>query len=116
MQFKVYENLPAEVVDDLRAAGHEAETVTGQGLRGVDDPSLLAHVQREGRVLLTMDKGIADIRTFPPEQYAGIILLRPQSTGRRYVLRFVRRHLATLLQTELGGHLLIVSEAGIRIR
>lgn len=116
MKFKIDENLPAELLSDFRAAGHEADTVWDEGLSGSPDPPILETVQREGRVLLTMDKGIADVRAYPPEQYSGLILFRPHTTGRKAVTTFVRRHLPMLLQAELKGHLLIVSERGIRIR
>ena len=32
MKFKLDENMPAEIVTDLRAAGHEADSVTEEGL------------------------------------------------------------------------------------
>jgi hypothetical protein len=43
-------------------------------------------------------------------------LLRPQTLGRRAILAFVQRHLAALLQFELKGKLLVVSDVGIRSR
>jgi len=116
MRFKIDENLPGELVADLRAAGHEADTVSDQGLAGAPDSALLARVQSENRALLTMDKGIADVRAYPPDQYAGIILFRPRTTGRMATLAFVRQHLPTLLQASLAGHLFVVSETGIRVR
>ncbi|MBI3468738.1 MAG: DUF5615 family PIN-like protein [Planctomycetes bacterium] len=116
MKFKIDENLPAEIVADLRAAGHEADTVPDQGLAGSVDPVILAAVQREGRVLLTMDIGIGDIRAYPPEQYPGIVLFRLRRSGRGTSLALVRKHLPALLQSELVGHLRVVSEAGIRVR
>lgn len=116
MKFKVDENLPGELLTDLRAAGHEAETVEEEGLVGVPDAFILERVKREGLVLLTMDKGIANVRAYPPEHYSGIILFRPPTSGRGTVLAFVRRHLPALLEADLAGHLLIVSERGIRIR
>lgn len=57
MNFKVDENLPAELVEDLRTAGHVADTVSGQGMAGAADSTLLAHVRSEARAFLTMDKG-----------------------------------------------------------
>ena len=116
MKFKIDENLSAEIVEDLRVAGHEANTLSDQSLTGHSDAVILAKVQSEGRVLFTMDKGIGDIRAFPPDQYAGIVLFRPRVTGRRSTLALIRRHLDALLQTDLKGHLYIVSESGIRIR
>jgi predicted nuclease of predicted toxin-antitoxin system len=116
MRFKIDENLPAEIAGDLRAAGHDADTVPDQGLAGSPDAAILARVQAEGRVILTMDKGIADVRAYPPDQYAGIVLFRPRTTGRSATLALVRQHLPSLLQANLAGHLLVVSETGIRIR
>lgn len=116
MRFKIDENLPGELAGDLRAAGHEADTVSDQGLAGAPDSAILARVQAEGRALLTMDKGIADIRAYPPDQYAGIILFRPKTTGRSATLALVRHYLPTLLLSNLSGHLFVVSETGIRSR
>lgn len=116
MKFKVDENLPTELVRDLRAAGHEAETVLDDGLVGSPDPLILERVKQEGRVLLTMDRGIANVRAYPPEHYPGIVLFRPRTSGRGEVLAFIRRHLPMLLQADVSGHLLVMSERGIRIR
>lgn len=116
MKFKIDENLPSELVGDLRAAGHEAETVLEEGLVGSPDPPILDRVKREGLVLLTMDRGIADVRAYPPEHYPGIVLFRPRTSGRGAVLAFIRRHLPALLQADLPGRLLVMSERGIRIR
>lgn len=116
MKFKVDENLPVELLADLRVAGHQAETLAEEGLAGAPDPTVMERVQSEGRVLLKMDQGIANTRAYPPERYAGIILFRPATAGRGAVLSFVRRHLPTLLQAKLAGHLLVVSGRGIRIR
>ncbi len=77
MKFKIDENLPAETAADLRAAGHDAESVADEGLGGSPDPPILERTKREGRVFFTMDKGVADIRRYPPAEYAGIVLFRP---------------------------------------
>jgi predicted nuclease of predicted toxin-antitoxin system len=116
MRFKVDENLPAELVADLRAAGHDADTVSDQGLTGASDMMIMARVGVEARAMLTMDKGIADVRRYPPDQNAGIVLFRPKTTGRHSTLAFVRQHLPALLQSNLTGRLFVVSETGIRIR
>jgi len=116
MRFKIDENLPGELAADLRQAGHEADTVSDQGMSGAADAEVLSRVQLEQRVFLTLDKGIADIREYPPKKYAGIVLFRPPTAGRNDTLDFVRQHLPTLLQADLTGHLFVVSAAGIRTR
>ena len=116
MKFKIDENLPSEIADDLRAAGHEADTVSDEGLAGSADSVILSRIQCEGRAILTLDKGIADIRVYPPNQFAGIILLRPGTDGRRALLALLRQHLPTLLQFNLAGRLFVVTDKGIRVR
>lgn len=116
MRLKLDENLPIELLADLRAAGHNAETVPEEGLTGSADHLVMQMVQSESAVLLTMDKGIANTQAYPPKRYAGIVLFRPRSSGRGTVLTFIRRHLPAILQSDLSGHLLVVSDRGMRIR
>ena len=41
MKFKLDENLPVELVTDLRGLGHDADTVIDEGLRGAADPAVV---------------------------------------------------------------------------
>jgi predicted nuclease of predicted toxin-antitoxin system len=116
MRFKIDENLPVEVAGDLRDAGYDADTVYGEGIAGTPDSMVIERARSEGKVLLTLDKGIADLRAYPPERHAGIVLFRPPTSGRGAVLAFVRRRLPALLALELTDHLHIVTEGAIRRR
>ena len=116
MRFKLDENLPVELVSNIRNSGHEAETVADEGLTGSADDIILEVVKEEGLVFLTLDKGIGDIRNYPPELYSGIVLFRPTTTGRGTTLNFVRVHLVNLLDIDLSGRLVVVTERGVRIR
>jgi predicted nuclease of predicted toxin-antitoxin system len=116
MRFKIDEKLPIDIVADLRSAGHEADTVADQGLAGAEDSAIMAKVQSDGRVFFTSDKGIGDIRRYPPDQFAGIIIFRPRAMDPGSALSFVRRNLPILLLSDLAGHLFIVTDGGIRVR
>lgn len=84
MRFKVDENLPIEVAEVLRTAGHDAATVNEEAVGGVCDPDL-ALVQRESRALITLDVGFADIRSYPPEEYQGLVVCGlPGTISSRY--------------------------------
>jgi len=104
------------VAGDLRAWGQEAEMVAGEGLAGAAGWTVLDRARTEGRVLLTLDRGIANVRVYPPEAHAGVVLFRPDGSGRGRVLTFVGRYLPALLQVELLGGLLIFTPRGVRIR
>jgi predicted nuclease of predicted toxin-antitoxin system len=96
-------NLPLKIADAFHDSGHEVDTVLSEGLVGAPDTEILDHARLEHRILLTMDKGIADIRLFPPYVYPGIVLFRPATSGRAEVLRFVRQALPDLLLTNWRG-------------
>jgi predicted nuclease of predicted toxin-antitoxin system len=116
MKFKLDEHLPVELADDLRQAGHDATTVVEQGHAGINDDTLMNVVKAEARVILTMDKGIANVTAFPPAAFPGIVLFRPHQTGRGAVLQFVRQHMPAVLPRIGAGALIVVSDRGIRVR
>ncbi len=82
MRFKTDENLPREVAEHLVQSGHDALRVDEQGLMGVADPGIAAVCLVEGRAIVTLDTDFMDIRRFPPEQYSGILVLRPHQRWR----------------------------------
>lgn len=63
------ENLPAEIADMLRQAGHDAETVFDQDLSGCADSKIILMCASERRVLITLDIGFANVRAYPPEDF-----------------------------------------------
>ncbi|MBI3183288.1 MAG: DUF5615 family PIN-like protein [Myxococcales bacterium] len=116
MRFKVDEDLPAEVATLLRSAGHEAETVHDEGMRGWTDQDIGKRCQAEGRALVTLDLGFADVRANPPEQNPGLMVLRVGRQDKPHVLAVLRSALSLLEQEPLEGKLWIVEEGRVRVR
>lgn len=116
MQFKIDENLPAEVAGTLRAAGHDAISVIDQQMSGAADPNLASVCQTEQRALVTLDLDFSDIRTYPPGEFPGLIVLRPRSQAKPTVLSLVKQLLPLLAAEALPGNLWILQETGLRIR
>lgn len=116
MKFKLDENLPAELVADLNKLGHDADTVTDEKLRGAPDRIVVQAAAAAGRVLLTLDKGIANLQRYPVPQGSGVVLFRPDTMGRRAVLAFVRERLQRTLEVGLVGRLTVVGPNRIRFR
>ncbi len=90
MRFKLDENLPRELADDLRRLGHDPDSIVEEGLSGAKDRTVLQAARTAGRVLLT--------------------------AGRRAVSSFVRARLSALLEMELAGRLTVVGSTRIRAR
>ena len=116
MKFKLDENLPAELAEVLRGMGHAADTVEDEGLSGAPDLQILTAAEEEGRVLLTLDKGIANQLRHPGTAHKGVVLFRPRSVGRGVVLAFVKQHLAAFMALPIQNRITVVTENGIRIR
>jgi predicted nuclease of predicted toxin-antitoxin system len=116
MQFKVDENLHADVADLLRQHGHDALTVHDQGLRGHPDGDVAEVCRREARALVTLDLDFGDIRVFPPADFFGIIVLRVVDQSRPAVLQVMLKVIDALVRDSPVNHLWIVDETQIRIR
>ena len=138
MKFKIDENLPVEVADILMRAGHDALTVFDEALIGERDDVghwtsdawpvmgcanlvrrsdwVAAGCQQEQRVLLTLDLDFADIRTYPPQHYTGIIIVRSKHQDKWSVMAMVARVVKALESEPITQSLWIVDEQRIRIR
>ncbi len=114
-RFKVDENLPPEVAALLRAAGHEAATVVEQCLRGKPDATVAAVCSEEGLALVSLDLHFSNIRAYPPQDYAGLVVLRIPSQDTARVLAALDRALPRLTEEPLEGRLWIVEEDKLRV-
>ena len=116
MKVKVDENLPREAADLFRQAGYDAVTVGEEGLCGRPDAVIATVVRHEDRVLVTLDLDFSDIRAYPPEQFAGLVVLRLNHQDKTHVLEVMTRLLPVFSHEEPTGHLWIVEETKVRIR
>ena len=116
MQFKFDENLHNDVTFLLREHGYDAMTVVEQGLRGYPDRQIAVVCREEKRAIITLDLDFADIRQYPPQNYAGIIVLRLSDQCRSSVLRVIKWILPLITTEPLERHLWIVEDDRLRIR
>jgi predicted nuclease of predicted toxin-antitoxin system len=71
VKFKLDENLPASAAAILASAGHDVDTVPAEGLTGAPDPDVVSAATRAGRILVSLDVGLGDIRAYPPGSHSG---------------------------------------------
>ncbi len=116
MRFKTDENIPLEAVDLLRAAGHDALSVFDESLAGRPDDHIASVCRQEDRTLITLDLDFSDIRTYPPADYPGLIVLRLARQSVPAVTRVLRRLLEVLATRNCAGQLWIVERDRIRVR
>ena len=116
MKFKVDENLPVEVAELLRQAGYDDATVFDQKLGGEADRTIASICRLEQRAIVTLDIDFADIRTYPPSEYAGLIVLRVKQQDKPFIVAIMARVIPLLASEVLVGKLWIVDEQRIRMR
>lgn len=116
MKFKIDENLPEELSDLFSAQGWSSSTVVQQQLGGEIDPVIAQVCREEARTLVTFDRGFANIREYPPEFYAGVVVFRLRSQDKPHLLDVGARLIAALKERAIEHELWIVHEDRIRIR
>jgi predicted nuclease of predicted toxin-antitoxin system len=112
---KLDENVPDSVGTTLREAGHDVAFARDQRLVGASDDRLLSVATGEGRVLITFDRGFANVIQHPPDATPGIVVirLRDQTLPR---VRQVASTSGSLLTTEpTHGRLWVFDESRLRI-
>lgn len=118
MRFLIDANLPRALRPALEQKGHVALDVRDIGLDVADDGFIAAYARLHSLCLLTLDFDFADIRSYPPVEYSGIVVfeLPPAASWRQImaqVLRFVDGY---EFPNELPGRLAIVAPGSIRVR
>ncbi|MFL6198499.1 MAG: DUF5615 family PIN-like protein [Thermoanaerobaculia bacterium] len=83
---------------------------------GAADPGVAQICRAEGRIVVTLDIGFADTRQYPPQDYAGLIVLRMKHQDKPSILRAFGRAMRIFSLEPVTGALWIVEEERVRIR
>ncbi|MBC6476687.1 MAG: DUF5615 family PIN-like protein [Hormoscilla sp. GM7CHS1pb] len=118
MRFLIDEDLPRSTANLLRQYAHEAIDVRDIGLRGAEDIQIAEYARAGGWSILTGDFDFADIRNYPPAEYAGIVILAIAGNASAAVIWEL---LSMFLEQEeiveqIPGKLVIVEPGRVRLR
>jgi len=118
MEFLIDADLPRPTAEVIRLNGHQARDVRDVGLGSAPDEDIAAYAKANGLCLITGDFDFADIRYYPPEDYAGLVVLGlPDNANRGFILRLVAAFLNhSEIISQLPGRLAIVEPGRIRLR
>lgn len=116
MKLKLDENLPHDLAVDLTGRGHDVDSVLDEQLGGQKDAVVVRAASGEDRMLLTLDRGVGDLRHYPPGSHAGVIVLRPANQDAESILQLVDRFLRSNQLEGLRGYIAIVEPQRIRVR
>lgn len=115
MRVKLDENIPVSAEAVAVQLGHDTDTVAGENLTGARDADVLAGATRDGRFLITLDRGCGDVRLYPPGSHGGVAVLRVDSQDAHSVTQAVRSFLSTDFG-DLTGCIVVVRGHLARIR
>lgn len=115
ISFKLDENADPRWREPLVQAGYEVSTVAEETLQGAEDEVVAEVCQKEVRCLITADLDFAQIIDYPPEKYAGLIILRHPHPTLAGMARLIRQIVAALPNESPVGRLWIVEPGRIRI-
>lgn len=82
MRIIVDENIPLLAVNGLRDLGHDVMDIRGTEFEGISDRELWDIVKKEGRLLVTTDKGFIQNRR---EKNHGILIIRLKQPNRHKI-------------------------------
>jgi predicted nuclease of predicted toxin-antitoxin system len=116
LKIKIDEDLPKVFVRILLDRGYDADRVVDEGMGGWKDPEIWPVIQSEGRFLITADKGFGDIRTYPPGQHSGVLVLRPNRDGIKPLVELLNKTLDQIKLDEHQGRTIVANARGVRIR
>lgn len=116
MRFKLDENMPRTLASAMSEWGHDVHTVADEHLGGRSDSVVARHAMAEERIVVTYDMDFSDIRRFSAARCIGIVLLRLRNRDVHSCIAAMKRLLNSLTDAEIGGRILVVEEARIRVR
>lgn len=108
MRIFVDENIPRMTVFALREMGHDVLDLRGTPDEGAPDDVLWDRVQREGRLLITTDKGFTEYRGEP---HHGILIVRLRQPNGLGIHERVMRAIARFREEDWPGRLVIMSDS-----
>jgi predicted nuclease of predicted toxin-antitoxin system len=96
--------------------GYEASLLQDHIKPDADDITVIDVAQQLDAVLLTEDMDFANILDYPPQDYAGIIVIRYQAKNETEVINTLKQALDDLYRDDLRGVLVVIAEDRYRIR
>ena len=108
--------VPRKFLREIQLWSYHASAVSQHIAPDSSDTDVIALAQQLDAVLLTVDLDFANIFDYPPENYAGIIVMRYEVQDEATLMATLRQALTDLYRDDLRGTLLIVEPKRYRVR
>ena len=112
MRLLIDENIRRDVREFITGAGHDIMIVPS----ALEDEKIALLAKETQRTILTHDLHFADILTYPPAEYPGIIRIRIHPPSAPLIINALKGLFARLSQSDIKGRLIILEPVGFRIK
>jgi len=85
-------------------------------LLDASDARIFSFAQKQGRILITRDKGFGNLSEYPLGTHNGIIVIRDPNLTAAKITRIFRQAWSQLDEHQVQGSLVIISRKKVRIR
>lgn len=116
MRFKADENVPARVIRLLHEHGHDVATVPDEGLVGASDARVAGVAASESRAVITLDRGFADVRRYPPGSHPGVFVVHARDLRPSVILMLVATFLTEHSFEDFTRCNVVIEPGALRIR
>ena len=111
--------VPLQIVQSLRTHGYNVVLLREYLPTNAVDTDVIAKAQELGLILLSLNGDFADIVTYPPANYLGIVCLQVKNhpeTVPAIVANLAAYAQSTSNQGDFKGKLLVVDQSRVRVR
>ena len=115
LRFKLDENTDPRWREPLESEGHQVSTTAEESLNGEPDFVIAEECRRLGLCLITADLDFSRVLDYPPQEYAGLIVLRHPQPSLARMRDLVRQIAVAIRQESPAGQLWIVEPGRIRV-
>jgi predicted nuclease of predicted toxin-antitoxin system len=103
----VDENIPLRCIGHLQATGHEVADIRGTKEEGASDAAIWDKAQRDGRLLITTDRGFARQRD---REHHGILIVLLRQPNRHKITRRIIEAMDLFSANEWPGLLVVMRD------
>lgn len=113
--FKFDENISPLCRSCLEEKGHKVSTVYEENIQGTKDQNIAAICKTNQFIIVTMDIGFSNLIHYPPQEYAGIIVLRHPDPNLEIIQKLLMETANHLEHEEIINKLWIIEIGRVRI-
>ncbi len=107
MKVCVDENIPLITVAELSSLGHDVLDIRGTANQGIPDDLLWEWAQKEGRLLISTDKGFVQHRNEP---HHGILIVRLRQPNEQKIHERVMKAVGQFAEGEWAGLVVVMRD------